>query len=244
MLHKFGVLLAAATVVVAGWATTAGAGAPATVPAPAQTSPPACPPVLPISGMVTASTATSLTVSYSIMLSPPCGYDPPITVSLFASRADAEQWRAPVAAATSGPQRYGTVTVGGLTPDTEYWFRLSDVEGRQDRYIVGGPARTAAQPACTATAAVTSAWDGGFVATVTVRNTGTEPIDGWRFWWQWSGDERIQTAWNAVPDSTDTGPAVRDAGYNAALPPGGSATFGLLVATSAAPATITPSCGR
>ncbi|MFB6397575.1 cellulose binding domain-containing protein [Polymorphospora lycopeni] len=250
MIHKFGVLLAAATVAVTGWATIAGAtvpagaAVPAAAPAPAQTSPPACPPVLPVSAMVTASTATSLTVTYSIMLSPPCGYDPPITVSLFASRTDAEQWRDPVATATSGPQRYGTVTVGGLTPDTEYWFRLSDVAGRQDRYIVGGPARTAAQPACTATAAITSAWDGGFVASVTVRNTGAEPIDGWRVWWQWSGDERIQTAWNAVPDGTGTGPAVRDAGYNAALPPGGSATFGLLVATSAAPPTIALSCAR
>ncbi|MEV7225869.1 cellulose binding domain-containing protein [Polymorphospora sp. NPDC051019] len=244
MIHKFGVLLAAATVAVTGWATIAGATVPAAAPAPAQTSPPACPPVLPINGLVTASTATSLTVTYSIMLSPPCGYDPPITVSLFASRTDAEQWRDPVATAVSGPQRYGTVTVTGLTPDTEYWFRLSDVEGRQDRYVLGGPARTAAQPVCTATATITSAWDGGFVASVTVRNTAAERLDGWRVWWRWPGDERIQTAWNAVPDGTAAEPAVRDAGHNATLPPGGSATFGLLVTTSAAPATVALSCGR
>lgn len=244
MLRKFGVLLAATTMVLAGLAGTAGAGVPTAVPTPAPTTPLPCPPVLPISGSLAGATATSLTIRYSIMLSPPCGYDPPITVSLFTSRADAEQWRDPVAEATSGPQRYGEVTVDGLTPDTGYWFRFSDVADRRDTYLIGGPARTATQPACVATGTVTAAWAGGHVTSITVRNEGAEPIDGWRVWWQWSGDERIQTMWNAVPDGEGAVAVVRNASHNGSLPPGASATFGLLVESSVAPTDTTLSCGR
>jgi hypothetical protein len=51
-------------------------------PVPTQT----CPPVPPISGAVTTR---SQTISSSIFLAPPCGYDPPVTVTLFAGPQDA-----------------------------------------------------------------------------------------------------------------------------------------------------------
>ncbi|MFD0975115.1 alkaline phosphatase D family protein [Plantactinospora endophytica] len=105
---------------------------------------PTCPPVLPLSGGVSSVTATSLTVSYFIFLGPPCGYNPPVTVSLFVSREDAQQWRDPVSEAVSGPERYGQVTIDGLTADTVYWFRFS-VDGGPDPYMIGS-GRTASLP--------------------------------------------------------------------------------------------------
>ncbi|GIJ80232.1 Cellulose binding domain-containing protein [Micromonospora phaseoli] len=247
MLRTFGVALSAVTL-----ALVAGAGAASAVDTPAVPSPTSptptptlvCPPALPITGGVAGATTTSVTVSYSIFMSPPCGYDPPIMVSLFASRDDAVQGRDPVAESVSGPERSGNVTIGGLEPDTEYWFRFSDAEGRPDPYFIGGPARTAAASSCGATAVIDSSWASGFVATVTVRNTGSVPLDGWRVSWRWSGDERVQSVWGGVVDAAGRDVTVRNAPYNGTLAPGGTTTFGLLAATSAAPVGIVLTCGR
>ncbi|MEU8421390.1 cellulose binding domain-containing protein [Micromonospora sp. NPDC048835] len=211
----------------------------ATTPAPGPT--PTCPPALPISANVSGVTTTSVTISYSIFFRPPCGYDPPMTVSLFASREDAQQWRTPVASAVSGPERSGTVTIGGLTPDTEYWYRFTDPDGKRDPYSIG-PARTAALTSCRATATIDARWGNGFVATVTVSNTGTLPLDHWRVSWRWSGDEQIQTVWRGVAETVGADVTVRNAPYNGVLALDGATTFGLLGTTSAVPDGLTMSC--
>ncbi|MGK5683680.1 cellulose binding domain-containing protein [Actinoplanes sp. URMC 104] len=213
---------------------------PAATPAPTPT--PACPPALPVSGIPSAVTATSVTISYSILMAPPCGYDPPITVTLFAAAEDARQWQNPVAEAVSGPERYGKVALDGLTPDTTYWFRFSAGDVR-DPYATGS-VRTAALPVCTATATIGNAWAGGFVATITVRNVNAEPLDAWRVSWRWAGDERLQTLWNGVAEQDGAAVTVRNASYNGAVPPGGSATFGMLVATGTPPGDFVLACDR
>ncbi|MET8085901.1 cellulose binding domain-containing protein [Micromonospora sp. NPDC005237] len=243
------IVLAVTTMALAGWAGTTGsaeaAPAPAVTPTPTLSpSPtPTCPPAIPISASVTAVTTTSVTLSYSILFRPPCGYDPPMTVRLFASREDAQQWQAPVAQAVTGPERNGVVTIGQLTPDTEYWYRFSDAEGRRDPYLVGS-ARTAPLTACRATATIDSRWGTGFVATVTVRSTGTQALDRWSVSWRWAGDERIQTVWGGVVETVGADVTVRNASYNGTLAPGGATTFGVLVTTSAVPDGLTLTCSR
>lgn len=144
MLRKLGVGLAAASLALLGWAGTAGAvTTPATVtPTTSPTRPPICPPSLPIVGSVTATTATTITVAYTMVMLPPCGYDTPMTVTAFGSREDAVAWSNPVSSATGGPERIGTITVEGLTPNTGYWYRFSDESKRRDGFI-GGPVWTA-----------------------------------------------------------------------------------------------------
>ncbi|WP_433381685.1 cellulose binding domain-containing protein [Actinoplanes sp. CA-142083] len=239
MLYKLGGTILVLVGLVAGGVGTAAAGAPL---APAATPTPGptltCPPALPVSGGVTAATATSLTVTYSMLLTPPCGYNPPVTVTLFAGQSDAQQWLNPVAEAVSGPERSGKVTLDGLTPDTAYWFRFS-ADGRHDPYVIG-TGRTAAVAVCTATAAIDSAWSGGFVATVTVRNVGAETLTGWRVSWQWLGGERILSLWNAVAQGDS---AVGNASYNGTLAPSGATTFGMLV-SGAPPTGIALTCAR
>lgn len=239
MLRTFGVILTAVTVALTGVAGPAGAvGA-----SPAPTPTPVCPPVVPISGQVTAATTTSLTIFYSIMLRPPCGYDPPMTVLLFGSRADAELGQHPVASAATGLERFGSVTIDGLTPDTKYWFRFTDAAGTLDRYIVGGPARTVAESGCGASATTDASWPRGFVATVTVRNTGEQPLDDWRVTWRWSDGQQMQTLWNGSAEAAGADVTVRNASYNATLAPSASTTFGFL-ATGVTPAGIAVTCGR
>jgi cellulase/cellobiase CelA1 len=214
------------------------AGAAAPTPFPTVT----CPPVIPLTGTVAAATETSLTISYSIFIGPPCGYDPPVTVVLFGSVEDARQWLNPVAEGVSGPERNGKVTIDGLTPDTPYWYRFV-AGGVRDPYVVNA-ARTAAVRACTATLATQSAWGGGFVATVTVRNVGTDPLGSWNVSWRWAGDERIVSVWNAVQRDGGTGVLIGNAPYNGTLAPGGSTSFGLLVAAGAPVPGIALTCTR
>ncbi|MEU8327496.1 cellulose binding domain-containing protein [Micromonospora sp. NPDC048839] len=220
-------------------ATPTPTAAPTPTPIPTPTI--ACPPALPISAGVTAVTTTSVTISYSIFFRPPCGYDPPLTVSLFASREDAQQWRAPVAAAVSGPERFGAVTVDGLTPNTEYWYRFSAPDGKRDPFIFGS-ARTAALTSCRATASIDAQWGSGFVVTATVQNIGSQPLDRWRVSWRWSGDERVENVWGGVLEAVGDDLTVRNATYNGTLAPGGVARFGLLVSTSAVPDGLTLTC--
>ncbi|MGW0503890.1 cellulose binding domain-containing protein [Micromonospora sp. NPDC003241] len=245
--------IAAATLALvgaAGVASSAGAATSPPVPLTTSWSPTPtvtpCPPALPLAGMVAGTTTTTVTIRYSLTFRPPCGYDLPITVHLFATREDAEMWHNPVASADTGLESYGSVVVEGLIPDTEYWFRFSDAKGRRDPYILGGPARTqaVAAPVCAATATIGSGWGSGFVATVTVRNTGTEALDGWQVWWTWPGDQRIQSLWNGTPTEAGSAVTVRDAGWNALLAPGGSTTFGLLATTTSVPEGFTLACGR
>ena len=248
MRYRFGVLVsgvAAALVgLIAGGMGTAVAS-PVTVPAstaPAPAPTLTCPPALPISGTVSTATADSLTISYWMLLTPPCGYNPPVTVTLFASRDDAQQWQRPVAEAVSGPERSGTVTVDGLTPDTVYWFRFS-ADGSHDPYVIGS-GRTTPLKVCAATLVIDSAWGDGFAATVTVRNVGDETLNAWLVSWRWPGVERILTLWNGVTQDDGADVTVRNASYNGTLPPGGSTTFGMLVATGAPPADLTLTCSR
>ena len=234
MPFKLGVTVALSV----AWLLVGGAGTAEAAPTTPPTPPLTCPPILPISGAASSVTPTSATISYSIFLGPPCGYDPPVTVGLFADHDDAQQWLNPVAEAVSGPESSGQIPFDGLTPDTVYWFRFA-AGAHRDPYVFGS-FRTAPLPVCTATAHTDSDWNGGFVATVTVRNTGNEPLDTWHVSWQWPGDERIQAVWNGVAQSG----AVGNAPYNGMLPPGGSTTFGMLVATSGPPPETTPSCAR
>jgi phosphodiesterase/alkaline phosphatase D-like protein len=233
MSRRVAVVLSLAALLLGGLAAPAGAADP--TPGPTIT----CPPALPISGVVSATTEHSLTISYYMLMTPPCGYNAPITVTLFASAADAQQWANPVAEAVSGLERSGAVTLTGLTPDTPYWYRFS-ADGKHDPYVIG-TARTAAGAVCAATVAVNSAWTGGYVATVTVRNVSAQALDTWQVSWQWPGDERITSVWNGVAAGDST---VRNASWNGTVTAGGTTTFGLLVTTGGTPATVPLTCSR
>ncbi|MEV4118834.1 cellulose binding domain-containing protein [Micromonospora sp. NPDC049645] len=242
MLRMF---LAVTTMALAAWTATTDAAeaTPAPTPSATPTPTPTCPPALPITANVSGATTTSLTISYVVFFRPPCGYNPPMTVSLFTSREDAQQWRAAVAEGVSGPELNGAVTIDRLTPDTEYWYRFTDAEGRRDPYVIAST-RTASLTSCRATATIDARWGSGFVATVTVRNTGALPLDRWRVSWRWSGDERVETSWGGVVETAGADVTVRNAAYNGTLASDGVTTFGLLVSTSAVPEGLTLTCAR
>lgn len=72
-----------------------------------------------------------------------------------------------------------------------------------------------------------SEWQGGFVATVTVRNTGAAPVDGWIVTFRFPGDQQVTSGWNATLGQTGATVTARNVDWNRVVAPGGSATFGV-----------------
>ncbi|MFD0275639.1 glycoside hydrolase family 9 protein [Kitasatospora sp. NPDC127111] len=87
---------------------------------------------------------------------------------------------------------------------------------------------------CSVAYKLDSSWSSGFTATVTVKNTGTSALSGWTLGWGFAGDQKISAAWNATVTQSGSAVTARDAGWNGALAPGATASFGFQAAYSGA----------
>ncbi len=74
---------------------------------------------------------------------------------------------------------------------------------------------------------VESQWNDGFVATVTVNNTGTTATKTWKVTWTWSGNQSIVSSWNAAATASGMSATALNMTYNNAIAAGGSTAFGL-----------------
>ena len=72
----------------------------------------------------------------------------------------------------------------------------------------------------------TSEWAGGFVAGVTIGNTGTAPVSGWKLAFTFPGDQKITTSWNATLSQSGESVTATNASYDGAISPGGSVSLG------------------
>ncbi|MER6629082.1 glycoside hydrolase family 9 protein [Streptomyces sp. NPDC000987] len=80
---------------------------------------------------------------------------------------------------------------------------------------------------CAVTYKVDNAWSDGFTATVTVKNTGSTAVDGWKLTWSYPGGQRVTNAWNATVAQSGADVVASDAGWNGKIAPGASVSFGL-----------------
>ncbi|QQQ78947.1 glycoside hydrolase family 3 C-terminal domain-containing protein [Saccharothrix sp. 6-C] len=92
---------------------------------------------------------------------------------------------------------------------------------------------------CVATARVTSSWQGGFQAEVTVANPGTTRLNGWTVTWTRAGGQTVDSLWNGRLTQTGTAVSVDDVGWNGTLAPGASGSFGYTASGSAATPELT-----
>jgi len=86
-----------------------------------------------------------------------------------------------------------------------------------------------------------SNWPGGFTANVTITNSGSSAINGWKLTFTFPGDQQITNAWNAAVTQTGASVTATNVSYNAAIPAGGSQSFGFQgswVGSDAAPASF------
>ncbi|MFJ7266685.1 cellulose binding domain-containing protein [Streptomyces sp. NPDC099050] len=93
-----------------------------------------------------------------------------------------------------------------------------------------GPTTPPTSPPAPAGCAVTytlSDWGTTFNGSVTIRNTGPTPVDGWQLAFTFPGDQRITQMWNAVPVQDGRSvTAGNPTGYNVTIAPGTSVNFG------------------
>jgi cellulase/cellobiase CelA1 len=87
---------------------------------------------------------------------------------------------------------------------------------------------------CTLTYRLSSAWSTGFVAALTLANTGSAPITGWTLAFTFPGNQTIVNLWNGVVTQTGASVSVRDAGFNATIPAAGSVPLGFQASFSGA----------
>lgn len=79
---------------------------------------------------------------------------------------------------------------------------------------------------CAVTYTVQNQWGGGFTAQVTVRNTGTTPVEGWRVGWTWPSGQGVTQGWNATVSQSGASVRAANVSYNAVIAAGGTVGFG------------------
>lgn len=79
---------------------------------------------------------------------------------------------------------------------------------------------------------VSSSWSNGFVANLTITNTGGSTIQGWTLVFTFSGNEQVTNGWNGKFTQNGAQVKIADAGFNASLAPGTSASPGFQASTS------------
>ncbi|MGI5483440.1 GH12 family glycosyl hydrolase domain-containing protein [Streptomyces lavendofoliae] len=71
-----------------------------------------------------------------------------------------------------------------------------------------------------------SVWPGGFTTNVTVANTGTAPVDGWRLAFALPAGQTVTHAWNATVSPSSGTVTATGTASGARIAPGGSQSFG------------------
>ncbi|MEV6551089.1 glycoside hydrolase family 44 protein [Streptomyces sp. NPDC051597] len=127
------------------------------------------------------------------------------------------------------PASTTTATVTGLSLATTYTFRVvaTDTAGRSSPpsaslQVTTGPAPTSG---CTVAYQIGNDWGTGFTANVRITNQAA-PVNGWSLGFTFTGTQKVTHGWNGTWSQTGPAVTVKDAGWNASLPTGGSTTLG------------------
>ncbi|MFH0245147.1 cellulose binding domain-containing protein [Streptomyces sp. HK10] len=131
---------------------------------------------------------------------------------------DAHQWGWTGADITGDPRVYGRVYVATNGRGILY----GDSAGTTDPDDPDGPGTAR----CAVAYEVTNQWQGGFQADVTVRNTGTTALDGWKAVWSFPDGQQVDQMWNASFTQSGATVTASSVDWNARLEPGASASFG------------------
>lgn len=94
---------------------------------------------------------------------------------------------------------------------------------------VSGPASAAVS--CRVEYGVAAQWTGGFVANVTIHETG-DAVNGWTLTWTYAGGQQVSSAWNATVSQSGSTVTARNLVYNGSIASGGEVSFGFQGSTS------------
>ncbi|MGI5445531.1 glycosyl hydrolase family 18 protein [Streptomyces sp. CA-243310] len=92
--------------------------------------------------------------------------------------------------------------------------------------LVGLAGTAQAATSATATYAKASDWGSGFEGKWTVKNTGTTAINSWTVEWDYPAGTKVTSAWDATVTASGNHWTAKNVGWNGALAPGASVSFG------------------
>ncbi|MEV4349292.1 non-reducing end alpha-L-arabinofuranosidase family hydrolase [Actinoplanes sp. NPDC049596] len=91
--------------------------------------------------------------------------------------------------------------------------------------VAVAPSAGAATTGCSVSYAVSSQWQGGFNADVSITNLG-DPLSGWSLTWSFGAGQSVTQAWNATVTQTGSAVSATNASYNGAIATNGKVSFG------------------
>ncbi|NEA63887.1 cellulose binding domain-containing protein [Streptomyces sp. SID12488] len=97
----------------------------------------------------------------------------------------------------------------------------------------GGPGTPGGSTACKV-AYGTNVWQGGFTADVTIANTGSSAVNGWKLAFTLPSGQQITSSWNANLSGSSGAVTASNVSHNGQVAAGGQATFGFQGSSSGA----------
>ncbi|MEV4522414.1 non-reducing end alpha-L-arabinofuranosidase family hydrolase [Micromonospora tulbaghiae] len=83
----------------------------------------------------------------------------------------------------------------------------------------------AAAAGCSVNYAISSQWQGGFGANVTVTNLG-DPVSSWTLTWSFGAGQTVTQSWNTSLTQSGAAVTARNVDYNGSIPTNGTTSFG------------------
>lgn len=131
-----------------------------------------------------------------------------------------------------------TATVTGLAANTAYSFAVyaRDAAGNRSARSAAVAVTTSAAPAvsCSVAYRVVGEWPGGFQGDITLRNTGTSAISGWKLAFAFADGQTVTNMWGGTATQSGASVSVAPASYTSTVPAGGSVTVGFIGSKGAA----------
>lgn len=90
------------------------------------------------------------------------------------------------------------------------------------------PSSTPPQPICRVNYRITAQWATGFVATVTIGNSGPAPLNGWELVFGLGGGQRVTSSWSSTFSQSEDWVTLKNASWNGAIEMGAATTVGVV----------------
>jgi cellulase/cellobiase CelA1 len=94
------------------------------------------------------------------------------------------------------------------------------------------PTATVAATVASSVSYTMNDWGSGATVSVTIKNNGTAPINGWSLVWNFPGNQKISNIWNASYTQSGTKVTVTNQAYNSTIGAGGTTSFGFNITYS------------
>jgi hypothetical protein len=114
----------------------------------------------------------------------------------------------------------------GLAASTAYYYEIEavDAAGTSAASAQAGATTSASGggSACTVDYTISSQWQGGFGAAITIDNTGTTALTSWTLTWAFANGQTVTDLWNGTETQSGANVTVTSLSYNGSIPAGGS----------------------